>query len=139
MEALGLTLGILPLIISTIEHYNIFTPFICHCKFKRELQNIGRTLDRRKLIFRTECRLLLEELVQDELMSEMFDEGSCHPSWTDKNLNARVKLYLGESYGTCVDLMKATEECVDQLKQKTRGLSAVLTPKEDVCHLLQPD
>ena len=87
-------------------------------------------------MFRTECRLLLEDLVQEEVIDEMLNKGSFHPSWMDRDLNERVKLYLGESYGACVDMMKATEECIDQLRQKTQGLSVVLIPKEHVRHLL---
>ena len=136
MEAAGLILGVLPLVVSTIEHYDFFAPFICHCAFMRELQNFRRKLDARKLLFRNECRLLLEVLVQEELIEEMFREGSTHPSWTDMDLNERVRLYLGESHEACVDMMAAIEDCIDQLRQKTQGLSAVLSPKADVCRLL---
>ena len=132
MEAVGLALAVLPLIISAIEHYNFFAPYIHHSGFTRELLNFRRKLDAKKLIFRNECRLLLEELVQEELMDEMFREGSSHPLWTDKDLNEQVKLYLGESYEACVEIMKAITDCIDQLREKTQGLDAVLTPKEDV-------
>ena len=132
MEALGIALGVLPLIVSVIEHYDFFAPFICHCAFTRELQNFRRTLDARKLLFRNECRLLLEALVEEELIEDMFRNGSRHPSWKEKELNERLRTYLGEAYGPCIGMITAIEDCLDQMRQKTQGLGKVLQPKTEV-------
>ncbi|MCJ1476430.1 hypothetical protein MMC13_005096 [Lambiella insularis] len=129
MEVVGVFLGVLPLIVSVIEHYDFFAPFICHCAFTRELQSFRRKLEARKLLFRNECRLLLEALVEEELIGDMFREGSQHPSWKDKDLDERVQKHLGQSYTACIGMISAIKECLAQLKQKTRGLGTVLEPK----------
>jgi len=134
MEGIGVVLAVLPLVISAIEHYDFFAPFICHCAFTRELQNFRRKLDARKLLFRNECRLLLESLVQDDVLEEMFKEGSKHPSWGDTELDGRLKGHLGESYEVCVGMVVAIKGCIDQLKHKTRGLGVILAPEAGVDH-----
>lgn len=133
MEPIGFVLGVLPLIVSVIEHYDFFAPFICHCNFTRELQNFRRKLNARKLLFRNECRLLLEVLDREGLIEDMFKEGSGHPSWKDEDLNEHLRVYLGESYEAYIGMVMAIEECLDQLKQKTKGLGTILEPKIGVC------
>ena len=128
----GIVLAVLPLVISAIEQYDFFAPFICHCAFTRELQIFRRKLDARKLLFRNECRLLLESLVQDEVLEEMFKEGSNHPSWRDTELEGRLKGHLEESYDVCIGMVVAIKGCIDQLKHKTKGLEVMLTPEAGV-------
>ena len=132
MEAFGVVLGILPLIISAIEHYDFFAPFVCHCEFTRELQCFRRKLDARKLLFRNECRLLLEEFIQEHVVEEMFKDGSRHPSWEDEDMNERIRRHLGESYEAYIDMVKAIDGHVDKLKEKTKGFGIVLAPKPEV-------
>ncbi|MCJ1436199.1 hypothetical protein MMC27_005577 [Xylographa pallens] len=129
MEVVGVVLGVLPLLISAIEHYEFFAPFVCHSKFTRELQDFRRKLDARKLLFRNHCRLLLADLVHEDLLEEMFHDGPRHTSWRDKDINERIKRHLGEPYEAYIDMIKAIDGHIEKLKEKTKGFGTVLAPK----------
>ncbi|CZR60754.1 uncharacterized protein PAC_10650 [Phialocephala subalpina] len=99
-EAVGLVLGILPLLISTAEHYrDVLKPFKRYQNFAPELEIYQLQLNNQKTIFHSECRWLLTALTDSQMATDMLRE-STHPSWGDKELDEKCAQQLGDS-GTC--------------------------------------
>jgi hypothetical protein len=82
-EVVGVVLGVLPLLISTAEHYNdVFKPFK---RFKRcapELELYQQQLKTQMMIFLNQCQLLLTSLAGRESAKEML-QAKYHTSWND--------------------------------------------------------
>lgn len=66
VEVLGLVLGILPLIISAIEHYeDILRPINRYRRFLTKAARFHDELETERTVFEAECQLLLGSAVAD--------------------------------------------------------------------------
>jgi hypothetical protein len=75
VEAAGLLLGVLPLMISAAEHYDdISRPFRRYLKFAPELKLYQHQLCTQKTIFRNECQKLLSMLIDRQTAKDMLKE-----------------------------------------------------------------
>lgn len=109
IEAVGVVLGILPLIISAAEHYETTVrPFTRFIRFAPELSSFRQQLRTQKAIFINECRLLLAALVGRAQATEMMTDHA-HPSWSDDGLEREMCDQLGGSGEACVDIIKLIE------------------------------
>ena len=74
VEAAGLALAILPLILSAAKGYdNVLGPFIRYKRFAKEAKRYSKELDVQRTIFRNECRNLLEEVIEHDAASSMLE------------------------------------------------------------------
>lgn len=125
-------LGVLPLLISAAEHYSdCFRPFNAYRKFASECDRFQRQLKVQKTIFRTQCRILLENVVeQDAAASMLADRG--HTLWADLEVDKRLAEYLREAKEACVDTIGLIEERLEHVKKESRGLSDILSEDREV-------
>ena len=130
----GLVLGVLPLIISTLEHYEDgLRPFSSYRNFTSKAQRIYDELETERTIFRTECQLLLSTVAEREVVSKMLDEPN-HPSWNDQEVCRRFGHQLGSLGAACSSIVSKIKEKLDDIGQKCAVFSAVILLPKEVSH-----
>ena len=125
----GLAIGVLPLLISAAEHYNdCLRPFIRYRNFAREAGRFQDLLDIQKVIFRNQCRILLEEIIEHDVVSSMLNgpSGASHPSWSDVDLEKQLCQLLGESRDACIKNVKLIEERLRDIDSESQNLSTAV-------------
>jgi len=121
----GLTLGVLPLLISAAEHYDdCLRPFIRYRNFAKEADRFRHSLGIQKTIFRNQCRILLEEILEHDVAATMLNgpSGANHPSWSDIELEKELCRLLGDSKGACITTIELIEERLRDIECESRDL-----------------
>jgi hypothetical protein len=127
----GLTLAVLPLIISVFEDYKTaIKPFLTLRRSQREARRFGDSLRCQQTIFENECRLLLCSVTREE--DEMFSNAK-HCLWQDKGLDQKLSAYLNDSLITCVSTLELIKGTLDEIQKETyTGFSELQKPKAGV-------
>ena len=117
IEAVGLVLGVLPLVVEGLEKYSTAvstTEKFLHCG--RELRNLRRRLNAENEIFRNTCELLLRNITNETDTSILIADPTGEP-WKNSELEERLKKALGSSYKTCCETMKDMHYTIDDLRK----------------------
>ena len=126
----GLALGVLPLMISAAEHYDhCLRPFTRYKNFTKEADRFRSQLGIQRVIFKNQCRILLEAVITHDVASGMLTDGSHHPSWSDLELEKQICQLLDESKDACVATVEMIEEHLLDVENEVRDLETVI--KED--------
>ena len=134
VSAVGLALGIAPLIISAIENYEYtFQPFVTYRRYCREIDKFTTRLSTQKTIFNNECQLLLLAvenrnsigyLPLDDILKDPN-----HSARRSDDLNQRLEELLGSSLSLCIAKLRLIQETLDEITHETRGFQAVALRK----------
>ena len=117
MEALGIILAILPLLVSAAEHYDdCLRPFIHYRRFASKVDRFQQKLSIQRTVFRNECRILLESVVEHDVANRMVDDNT-HPQWNDKELEQQLVRHLDTSRDACVSTIQAIQECLQDVEK----------------------
>lgn len=128
IEGIGISLGVLSLVVSSIEHYeDVFRPFQRYKAFAPEIARFERRLLAQKTIFRSQCQLLLIPLIDVETTTKMIDEKGKHQMWRSAELEQSLKDNLGQSAEACVATMIDMEEQLKTVQGKAQGYLPVGT------------
>jgi hypothetical protein len=120
----GLTLAVIPLLISAFENYEItFQPFVIYCRHIREVQRFTDRLDTQRAIFSNECQLLMLSLGQN--MNNIIKDPN-HPFRKDELLSNQLKDMLGSSYKTCVSTLNLIKETLRKITEETKDFQYLL-------------
>ena len=132
VEAIGLALGILPLLISAIEHYDeVLRPFSRYRGFASKAQRFIDELETERTIFRTECQLLLAVVAGPKIAAEMLRD--CHhSSWHDDAVRSRLIGKLGVLGAECTSLICKIENKLCDIGQKSEQLGTVIAQEKKV-------
>ncbi|CAF9930721.1 hypothetical protein IMSHALPRED_008261 [Imshaugia aleurites] len=125
----GLALGILPLLISAAEHYDdTLRPFERYKNFAKEADRFQGQLGIQKVIFRNQCRILLEEIIEHDVASSMLYglSGPTHPSWSDVELEEQLSQLLGESRDACVTTVEMIEQRLGDIDGESQDLATTI-------------
>lgn len=125
----GLALGVLPLLISAAEHYDdCLRPFIRYKNFAKEADRFRHLLGIQKTIFKNQCRLLLEEIIEHDVASSMLGgpSGANHPSWSDSDLEEQLSQLLGDSRDACITTVEMIEERLRDIEGESQDLEATI-------------
>jgi hypothetical protein len=126
VEALGIVLGVLPLLISAAEHWdNVLRPFKRYRKFAPELDEFQQQLKTQKTIFRNECCLLLSVLASHDTAKYMLQQPR-HPLWMDKEFDNNFALQLGDSGEACESTIIAIKLKLKELEAKAENFGTIL-------------
>ncbi len=131
----GLTLGVLPLLISAAEHYDdCLRPFIRYNKFAKEAGRFRDLLGIQKTIFRNQCRILLEEIIEHDVATTMLNgpSGANHPSWSNIDLEKELCKLLGDSRAACVTTIELIEERLRDIDCESRDLETTIDQDSQV-------
>lgn len=139
----GLTLGVLPLLISAAEHYDdCLRPFIRYRNFAKEADRFRHLLGIQKTIFRNQCRILLEEIIEHDVATTMLNgpSGANHPLWSDVELEKDLCKLLGDSRETCITTIEMIEERLRYIECESRDIETTIDQDSQVsnCSLTLP-
>ena len=126
VATISTVLAVLPLIISAAENYeDCFGPFIRYRRFDKEVDRFQQQLKIQKVIFRNQCRLLLENVTEHDAAANMLD-GRLHPSWSDPKLDNELASLLGSSKEACCITIEAIDGKLCNIEKESRGLGAII-------------
>lgn len=118
---IGLVLGVLPLLVSTAEHYDdVFRPFRRYKRFSKELKKFQQEFLGHKTVFHNECLLLLSTFIGVETANKMLQE-SDHPLRKDLNLNKKLSDQLGASREACHGTISLIKEELDSIGRESQS------------------
>lgn len=133
----GLALGVLPLLTSAAEHYDdCLRPFIRYKNFAKEADRFRNLLGIQKTIFRNQCRILLEEIVEHDVASSMLNgpSGANHPSWSEVELEKQLSHLLGNSRDACITTVEMIEERLRDIEGESQDLETTIDQDSRVCY-----
>ncbi|KAF8864962.1 hypothetical protein BDZ45DRAFT_469877 [Acephala macrosclerotiorum] len=137
VAALGLVLGVLPLIVSAIEDYeNVCRPIGHWRNYALESVQIQQKLGVEKTIFIAECKLLLQTTLSTSLAGQMVADIR-HAAWMDKELNDTLTEYMAGYKGhfskVVEDIRKEVLE-IEELCQEYGIVDKEVTTKSQTSH-----
>ena len=132
VEAIGLALGILPLLISAIEHYDhVLRPFSRYRSFTSKAQRFIDELETERTIFRTECQLLLAVVTGPKTAEEML-QNHRHSSWDDHDVRDRLNGQLGVLGTACTSLISKIESKLAEIGKKSEQFGILIAQTKPV-------
>lgn len=120
VEAAGLVLAVIPLIISGLEHYAQGAERIkLAWNYAREFKSLARDLETHNTCFRNSIKILLVDCVniddQDRLLDNLGGE-----SWSDPHIADVLRLRLCDSYDPYVNTVNNIAEAVTSLQNRLK-------------------
>ena len=131
-EALGLLLGVVPVLISAIEHYDdVLRPIHRYRKFNSRSQMFCDEYETERSVFHAECQLLLGEFVGLSTAQEMLAD-SAHPLWMHENLRTRFEGRLGNLGATCLSTVSKIKGKLIEIDEVYKGFALDIAQPSDV-------
>lgn len=122
IEAAGLALAFLPLLIAAVKHYDdCLRPFLDYKHFAKEADRYRQQLSVQKTIFRGHCLILLKQVVEHDAASSML-RAADNPAWSDGVLESQISQMLGESKEACITTVVMIEENLREIESENQGL-----------------
>lgn len=115
---IGLVLAILPLLISTAEHYeDILKPFKRYRKYDIDLKRYQHELSSEQVIFDSELLLLLASVTTYEIAEKMVEDHD-HPHWRDLALEEKLSKRLGGSLEACMNVINLIDDDLTKIHKE---------------------
>ncbi|RFU25885.1 hypothetical protein B7463_g10452, partial [Scytalidium lignicola] len=125
MATLGIVLGVLPLLISALEHYDdVLRPFKRYRNFDVELKRFKDDLYSEQAIFHAESMLLLTQVTSPEIAAAMVKQYD-HPSWKDAKLENDLSKSLGTLCDACTNVITSIKDDLQRIKDDSQFFSTV--------------
>jgi hypothetical protein len=119
----GLVLGIIPLLISTVEHYESVTlPFSTYRRHIKEGERFAAHLDVQRTIFRNEAQLLLLAANVGRL-EDVVNDPEHHLQYESSK---KVEELLGSSCVTVTSTLTLINDTLDEVMEETKELQSLL-------------
>jgi hypothetical protein len=118
VEAAGFILGVLPLLISAMEHYNdSLDPIKAFMRWERELPQFIRKLRNQEVHYQQTLRLLLEPVTNEEELAEMIRDPMSN-LWKDEVIAESLRERLGDGWNAYRDVMRDVDEVMRTIARK---------------------
>lgn len=132
MEAVGVVLGVIPLVISALEHYAEGIETIHKWwRYKRELASLKRILEAEYVRYLNTCEELLSGIVPDATLAALLDFPG-GPGWQNMEIERKLRARLRMSYVSFLNTINDMNEVMEILKSKLE-----LDPNGKVCSFNQ--
>ena len=120
IEAAGLVLGALPLLIVALEHYAEGANTLRMCfKYERELKDLARIVRANYLFYKDTCTTLLTYIAPPKKIAVLLqDIGG--KEWEDQDLRNKLSQFLGDSYDVYKDSIESMKLVVEEFEKKLR-------------------
>lgn len=136
LEVAGLALAILPIFMSAVQSYNdCSSPFIRYKKFATIAQDYYKGIEVQKIIFRNECRYLLEKFIDHNEASKMLDLPTTD-AWENKQLDEQLVQQLGESLEACVTVVESIDRRIREINEDRQRFITIVEREKRVIFLL---
>lgn len=130
VEAVGLILGALPLIISAAEHYKKgFEPLVRWKRFKFVFRDFITSVDIQRQMFQLVLKKLLIRVQLEPEEKQRLLTTPDYEGWRRADIIDALKLRLGDSYESCIDILRA-------MNQDMLDLQAILCLKDGTVRLI---
>ena len=128
MEPAGLAVAILPLIVSAAQHYeDCFRPFLKYKRFAKEADAFRKRFSVQKAIFRNQCGILLQELVDHDTALAMLNG-----SQSNHRLERQLDELLGESKQPCAAIIRAIRDKLSNMESESQQLETTIEQERQV-------
>ena len=130
MSGAEIVLGILPLLLATAEHWDdCLRPFKRYRRFATEVDRFRQQLNVQHTIFRNQCRILLENVTEDDTAVQMLAQWK-HPLWSDSAMESELSKRLAESKGACAAAIELIAERLEGVLQESRDLESIVAAQD---------
>ena len=137
MSGAELLLGILPLLVSAAEHWDdCVRPFKRYRRFAVEADRFRQHLNVQHTIFRNQCRILLENVTEDDTAVQMLAQWN-HPLWLDPDIASQLSKRLAESKGACVTAIQLMIEKLEDVLEESRDLESIVVAQNNSVNTAQ--
>jgi hypothetical protein len=125
IEIVGLVLGVLPIILSAIEHrHGLAGPFRRWHSYPDELRRFQSRMSVIKTMLQMELETLLIPLLGISLTKKMLVSNH-HEGWSNPDLNRMISDYLGDKYRSFCLLVESVKEDLEDLESEYRRFQYV--------------
>ena len=130
-EVAGLALAVLPLLVSAAEHYDdCIRPILRYRKIVKDIQLFQRRLEVQQALFKNQCRIVLEGIVDHDAAVRMLAVGHDDPLWRDADLERQLNESFGECLRSWVTSIDLTSEKLQEIEKESRKLQAMIDPAQ---------
>ena len=128
-EVVGVLLGAIPLVISTLEHYRDGVRTISRWrKFDRELQSLIRNLETERVKLQNVCEKLLIGLVPPSRIEAMVGN-PLGDLWLEKETQKKIQTLLWNSWGVFRETVAAVNTAINEMVKRLGDGASVLRPQ----------
>ena len=125
-EIIGVVFGVLPLIISAIEHYSdIVDPIRTHRKYSSVLQTLVTEINAQRDIFQNECILILSRFVDQHALEDMLKD-SKHDLRTqlkhDRDVQEKLSGLIGSHTSQLQGILRLINDSLNDIYEETKNL-----------------
>lgn len=125
-EVAGVVLGVLPLIISAIEHYNDIVDPIRTCrKYSSALQTLVTDINAQRDIFQNECILILSQFVDQHALEDMLKDPK-HALRSqlkyDQNVQEKITSLIGSHASQLQGILNLINASLDEIYEEIKHL-----------------
>ena len=140
VEAAGFALAILPLLISSVEHYEDVTScFARYRQFAPEVNRYQLRLKALRVIFRNEAELLLCNVI-DPGAAELMLKNASQGTTIDPVIASNFALQLGRCAEACLATVEQLKQKLEEVGYEAQGLESVVAQcKNEQVRLNSPD
>ena len=125
-EAAGFVLAVLPLLISAAESYRqCIQPIERFLRFNSHVRRFQTDFNVQKTIFRNQCRILLKDVVENEVATRMLQDVA-HPSWQDQGLDDELSNQLQDSKEALIAILYRIAAILEDLGDWSEALNTTL-------------
>lgn len=129
MEAAGLIVGVIPLVISAVEHYQSNIGRLHNfLRWRGELSNLLNALQKQRMIFLQNSTTLLRLAGVDV---DSSDERACVQALSNRDANARVKTYLGFQADLLEVIVGDYEQCLKDIVRHVQNIKRLPNTAQD--------
>lgn len=132
LEIPGLVISILPLVLKTIQHYDeVLSPFLRYKRFTEHAGIYTKEFSIQRTIFRNECRILLEGIIDRDTASVMLNSPA-HQTWLDPQLEIGIGDQLGDSKTACLEIIGLIESRLGEVASQSDALVSAIHEERKV-------
>ena len=137
MSGVEVVLGILPLLVSAAEHWDdCLRPFKRYRRFAAEVDRFRQHLNVQHTIFRNQCRILLENVTEDDTAVQMLAQWR-HPLWSDSETESQLSKRLAESKDACVEVIELITGILEDVLEESQDLESIVVAQDNLVKTAQ--
>jgi hypothetical protein len=128
IEAAGLVLGAIPLILAGLEFYaKGIAVTKRYWKYKEEIETISQQLRSQGIIYLNTINILLIGVVESKEMAEFLATPG-GPRWQEKKFDQKLQARLGTSYSTYMETINQLGTIAERLRLNSAGQAQFVEP-----------
>jgi hypothetical protein len=117
-EVAGVILGVIPLLVSALEHYaNSVRTIQRFRRYKYELKTLALELKTEQTLFRNTCELLLDGIVDDQAIDEQLTDPDGE-LWSKLDFQKNLQKRLGSSYEVYIERVRAMKSTLEHFRNR---------------------